>query len=44
MMRHIQENSVTRDEAARMPESEREGKIIRGVLADRDIPRVYPVV
>jgi 2-oxoglutarate ferredoxin oxidoreductase subunit beta len=37
MMRHIQENSITLDDATQIPETERRGKIIRGVLADQDI-------
>jgi 2-oxoglutarate ferredoxin oxidoreductase subunit beta len=38
MMRYIQDNSVTLEEAAQMPEQERQAKIVRGVLVDRDIP------
>ena len=38
MMRALKENSVTLTAAAKMSEEERQGKIIRGVLADREIP------
>ncbi len=38
MMRYIQDNSITLEEAAQMPEQERQAKIVRGVLVDRDIP------
>jgi len=38
MMRHIQANSVTIEQAAEMPEQERQGKVVRGVLVDRDLP------
>ena len=38
MMRALKENSITLTAAAKMSEEERQDKIIRGVLADRDIP------
>jgi 2-oxoglutarate ferredoxin oxidoreductase subunit beta len=38
MMRHIQEQSLTLAAAAGMTEDELRGKIVRGVLVDRDIP------
>ena len=38
MMRYIQDNSITLEEAAQMPEQESQAKIVRGVLVDRDIP------
>lgn len=36
MMRRLKEDSVTIQQAERLPEEERRGKIIRGVLVDRD--------
>lgn len=38
MMMQLKENSVTPEEAAALPESERAAKIVRGVLFDRDLP------
>jgi 2-oxoglutarate ferredoxin oxidoreductase subunit beta len=38
MMRHIKENAVTLRQAESMTEEELTGKIVRGVLANRDIP------
>jgi 2-oxoglutarate ferredoxin oxidoreductase subunit beta len=38
MMRSLKENSITVEAAARMSEEERRGKIVRGVLVNRDIP------
>ncbi len=38
MMRSLKENSIAIEAAARMSEEERRGKIVRGVLANRDIP------
>ena len=38
MMRHIEEHSITRSAAASMTEDELVGKIVRGVLVDRDTP------
>ena len=38
MMRHIQEQSITLATAAGMTGDELRGKIVRGVLVDRDIP------
>jgi 2-oxoglutarate ferredoxin oxidoreductase subunit beta len=38
MMRHIKEVSVTLEQAKEMSEVERSAKIVRGVMADRDIP------
>jgi 2-oxoglutarate ferredoxin oxidoreductase subunit beta len=37
MMRLIKENAITLKQAESMAQEEREGKIVRGVLADRDI-------
>lgn len=36
MMRHLKENSIPLKQAERMSPEEREGKIARGILADRD--------
>jgi 2-oxoglutarate ferredoxin oxidoreductase subunit beta len=38
MMRSLKERSVTLKQAEKMSEEEKRGKIIRGVLADRDAP------
>ncbi|MBC7235729.1 MAG: 2-oxoacid:ferredoxin oxidoreductase subunit beta [Chloroflexi bacterium] len=38
MMRALKENSISLAAAQKLEESEREGKIIRGVLMDRDLP------
>lgn len=38
MMRLIKDNSITLSQAANLEESELQGKIVRGILADRDIP------
>ncbi|MGD2144592.1 MAG: 2-oxoacid:ferredoxin oxidoreductase subunit beta [Anaerolineae bacterium] len=38
MMRRLKEQSVTLDQAETMSSESRQGKIIRGVFADRDIP------
>lgn len=38
MMRHIREQSITLSQAAELSEEELEGKIVRGVFADRNIP------
>lgn len=38
MMQRLRENSVTIEQASRLPESERGGKIARGVVFERDIP------
>jgi 2-oxoglutarate ferredoxin oxidoreductase subunit beta len=38
MMRILKETSVTRASTERMPESQLQGKIIRGVFVNRDIP------
>jgi 2-oxoglutarate ferredoxin oxidoreductase subunit beta len=38
MMRALKENSIPLEAAAKMSEEERRGKIMRGVLVDRDIP------
>jgi 2-oxoglutarate ferredoxin oxidoreductase subunit beta len=38
MMRALKDNSITVEAAAGLPEEERRGKIVRGVLVDRDIP------
>jgi len=38
MMRHIKEQSITRSQAAQLGEEGIEGKIVRGVFADRNIP------
>jgi len=38
MMRHIKEQSITLSQAAKLSEEELEGKIVRGVFADRNIP------
>ncbi len=38
MMRALKENSLTVEAAAKLSEEERQGKIIRGVLADRELP------
>lgn len=38
MMRNLKENGITVQQAARLPHDEAQGKIVRGVLLDRDIP------
>lgn len=38
MMRALKENSITLQAAAKLDDEAKEGKIIRGVLVDRDIP------
>ena len=38
MMRRLKEQSVTLKQAAGMSEEEKQGKIVRGVFVDRDIP------
>lgn len=38
MMRQLKEHGITAQAAARLSEEERQGKIIRGVLVDRDLP------
>lgn len=38
MMRHIQGNSISMQQAERLSDQERATKIVRGVLVDRDIP------
>jgi 2-oxoglutarate ferredoxin oxidoreductase subunit beta len=37
MMRRIREQSVTREQAEKMTEEEKEGKIVRGIFAERDM-------
>jgi len=38
MMRQLKENGITVQAAARLSEEEKQGKIVRGVLVDRDLP------
>ncbi len=38
MMRHIKDHSITLSQAEELTEDERQDKIVRGVLVDRDIP------
>ena len=38
MMRGLKENSITVQQAARLPHEETQGKIVRGVLLNRDTP------
>jgi len=38
MMRHIKDHSITLSQAAKLTDDERQGKIVRGVVVDRDVP------